>query len=251
MSTIPPTQPSKSYTNEVRSTLGTGDLIFIHSTSPAGVTIEQLEHELGLPAYSHVGMVINDNGNLFLFDAPGGGCCFTDPFVNYSDNRLHGQNPIHPGCRVAQLDDVLAYYVTKCDVDGFWFRHLSPVVTPTQFGALLTFINRVDGFPFPLGPVGNPEVSGIGLNFLAGQIKASLFSGTYFCAQLVADAYMHMGLLEMDGYPPNGYSPAAFDESGTPRLPLVPTASLTTTVFVNWDWTKPTTPGVDCQGDCP
>jgi hypothetical protein len=34
-------------------------------------------------------------------------------------------------------------------------------------------------------------------------------------------------------------------------LPLVPTASLTTTVFVNWDWKNPTNPGLDCQGDCP
>ena len=251
MSTIPPTQPSKSYTNQVRSTLGTGDLIFIHSTSPAGVTIEQLEHELGLPAYSHVGMVISDNGNLYLWDAPGGGCCFTDPYVSDPDNRLNGQSPIHAGCRVSGLDDVLAYYVTKCDVVGFWLRQLAPAVTPDRFEALRKFIDRVDGLPFPEGPVGNPEVSGIGLNFLAGQIKGSLFYGTYFCAQLVADSYMHMGLLAMDGYPPNGYSPAALGGNDPARMPLVKPATLSDTVFVNWDWKQPTTPGVDCgQGPC-
>ena len=46
---------------------------------------------------------------------------------------------------------------------------------------------------------------------------------------------MHMGLLEMEVFPPNGYSPAAFDMDGTDRLPLVKAATLEAAIFVKWD----------------
>ena len=72
-------------------------------------------------------------------------------------------------------------------------------------------------------------------NYLAGQEGMSVLYGTYFCAQLVADSYMHMGLLEMEGYPPNGYSPAAFGmDDGLGRLPLVNVA-LGVATPVDWD----------------
>ena len=70
---------------------------------------------------------------------------------------------------------------------------------------------------------------------MAGQDRASFFFGTYFCAQLVADSYMHMGLLDMELFPPNGYSPAAFTMDGTTRLPLVSPAKLGPVTFVKWD----------------
>lgn len=115
------------------------------------------------------------------------------------------------------------------------------------------FINRVDGLPFPSGPVPSwlkewvdPEVTGLGATFLAGNDRASLFFGTYFCAQLVADSYMHMGLLDMELFPPNGYSPAAFTMDGTDRLPLISPAQLGTVTFVEWDG-----PQKDSGDPCP
>ena len=48
MSTLPPTSPSKPY-SQVRSLLGTGDLFFLHGTSDAGVMIENLEQFAGWP----------------------------------------------------------------------------------------------------------------------------------------------------------------------------------------------------------
>ena len=51
MSTIPPTSPSKPY-SQIRSQLGTGDLFFLHGTSDAGVMIEKLEQDEGWPPYS-------------------------------------------------------------------------------------------------------------------------------------------------------------------------------------------------------
>jgi hypothetical protein len=146
---------------------------------------------------------------------------------------------------VSVLDDVLAYYATKVDVPGFWVRQLTSGVTADRFGALRRFINRVDGLPFPTGPGTDPAVTGLGANFLAGQDRASLFFGTYFCSQLVADSYMHMGLLEMEVFPPNGYSPAAFDMTDPTRLPLVKPATLGPVFFVDWD--RPTGSGTPCN----
>ena len=73
-------------------------------------------------------MVIEDGAGLYFWDAPGGGDCFPDPYAGDSDNRIYGKYPngVHPGCRVSVLDDVLAYYSTKVDVDGFWLRQLAP-----------------------------------------------------------------------------------------------------------------------------
>ena len=245
MSTLPPTSPSYPY-SQIRPTLNTGDLFFLHGTSKAGVMIEQLETAEGWPPFSHVGMVINDQGNLYFWDAPGaGGELFPDPYASDPDNRIHNKDPngVHDGCRVADLDSVLASYIKAVDVPGYWLRQLNTAVTPAQFQALRSFINRVDGMPFPEGPApswlekylkeGTPEVTGLGANFLFGQDRASLFFGTYFCAQLVADSYMHMGLLSMEEFPANGYSPAAFDMDGTNRLPFV-SAGLEPVKFVEW-----------------
>lgn len=233
MTTLPKT-PAVSYP-DIAPRLGTGDLVFLHGTSDAGVMIEKLETGLDWPPYSHVGMVIRDGDELYLWDAPGGGDCYPDPYVSDPDNRLHGQDATHPGCRVADLETVLTYYASRTDVAGVWIRQLRPAVSPDRFQALRLFINRVDGLPFPEGPGsagGTAEVTGIGMNYLAGQERASALFGTYFCAQLVADSYMHMGLLDHDVYPPNGYSPATFGMDDHERLRLVGPATLGETVFV-------------------
>jgi hypothetical protein len=241
--TLPPTDPAVPYT-QIRSTLGTGDLVFLHGTSPAGVMIENIEQRLGWPPYSHVGMVVRDGDNLYFWDAPGGGDCFPDPYAGDPGNRIYG-NKVHTGCRVSILDDVLAYYATKTDVQGFWFRQLTSGVSADQFAALRLFINRVDGQPFPTGPGSDPAVTGLGLNFTAGQDRASLYFGTYFCAQLVADSYMHMGLLAMEAFPANGYSPAAFGMDDPVRFPLVKPAAIGASFFVKWD--LPTGSGTPCD----
>jgi hypothetical protein len=241
--TLPPTDPAVPYT-QIRSTLGTGDLVFLHGTSPAGVMIENIEKGLDWPPYSHVGMVIRDGDDLYFWDAPGGGDCFPDPYAGDPDNRIYG-NKVHTGCRVSVLDDVLAYYATKTDVHGFWFRQLTSGVSDSQFAALRLFINRVDGQPFPAGPGSDPAVSGLGMNFVAGQDRASMFFGTYFCAQLVADSYMRMGLLAMEAFPANGYSPAAFGMDDPVRFPLVKPAAVGASFFVSWD--LPTGSGTPCD----
>jgi hypothetical protein len=228
MPVIPPVLYS-----QIRGSLKTGDLFFFYGTSPAGILIEDLESMKGWPPYSHVGMIINDQGNLYFWDAPGSGEQFTDPYASDPDNRIHN-TPVHGGCRVAPLDELLAYYATVVE-QPFGLRQLSAPVSAESFAALRLFINRVDGLPFPEGPGGKyfKEFTGLMANYLAGQERMTVLYGTYFCAQLVADSYMHMGLLESENYPPNSYSPAAFGRIDT-QMPFL-SVSLGTPVSVSMD----------------
>jgi hypothetical protein len=131
--------------------------------------------------------------------------------------------PITAGA-AGDVDAVLAYYITRVDVDGFWLRQLTSGVADDRFGALRRFINRVDGQPFPTGPVPSwlnwlagkkvdPSVTGLGANFLLGQDGASLFYGT--CAARRGLVHAH-GAARLEVFPPNGYSPAAFSMSNSP-----------------------------------
>lgn len=244
--TLPPTSNPIPYTT-IRPTLKTGDLVFLHGTSPAGVEIEKFEGLEDWPPFSHVGMVVRDGDDLYLWDAPGGGYCYPDPYASDPANRMFNK-PVHSGCRVAPLDSVLAYYKTRVDDNGLFFRQLGQAVTPAQFGALRIFINQVDGQPFPsigTDPDKGP-VEGLLANYAAGQLRSSSLYGSYFCAQLVAESYMRMGLLAMEDFPPNGYSPAAFAMTDPVRLPLIGGATLGDVHFVSWDWTKPVRDGVLC-----
>lgn len=215
---------------EIRKTLQTGDLLFFAGSSSLDYMIETLAWVAGDPAYSHVGMVIRDGENLYFWDAPGGGNTFPDPYTVNPNNRLYdkGQQIAHDGCRVAPLDELLAYYVTM-EGTHFWLRHLKPTLTADQLAALTIFINRVDGLPFP-----TPIDTGLPENYAAGQKGITLFAGTYFCAQLVADSYLHMGLLSADKWPANSYSPGALASSDAQKLPLVSPASLSEAIDVVW-----------------
>jgi len=68
------------------------------------------------------------------------------------------------------------------------------------------------------GPDGGP---GLLAQYKAGEDeRTTLWAGTYFCAQLVADSYLHMGLLDQSSTPANGYAPGAFASTDPSVLPL-------------------------------
>ena len=243
-----PTDP-RPY-EEIRPTLGTGDLVFLQTRSRQGRLIEEIERAFDLPAFSHVGMVIKDGGKLLLWDAPGGGKCFHDPYAaDHPDNRVR-YSPVHPGCRVSVLDEVLGYYKTKtkCGVHGFWVRQLEPPASDDRLMALRRFVDRVDGLPFPT----EHAYLAMAENFRAGQEGTTKYFGKYFCSQLVADSYMHMGLLEMEARPPNAYAPAHFGleptaDFGRTDPPRFVSATLGPAIFVAWD--MPTQDGQECEQD--
>ncbi len=225
---------------EIRGSLNTGDLVFLQGDPKnlIDLLIEDVDQIAGEATRSHVGIIINDSGSLYLFDAPGPGTCagvngcYADPYVGDPDNRLYGKTSpdgSHDGLRISPLDIVLKDYAAQMPGDQFWIRHLmSPTIGDAQFAALRIFIDRVDGLPFPSEWVGMPG------GFAAGQKSIQLFFGTYFCAELVADAYMHMGLLSMDQFPPNAYSPGTWTASDPTKLPLVGGATLGDSINVIW-----------------
>ena len=83
-----------------------------------------------------------------------------------------------------------------------WLRQLSADVTPAMEDALLTTIARMDGLPFPstgrlLGRVAR------------GRLHRKAPAELAFCAEVVAEAYTAMGLLD-GSRPANYYDPGRF-----------------------------------------
>jgi hypothetical protein len=229
--------------SQIRNQLQTGDLFTFEGHAPLDFMINLMEDG----TYSHVGMVLRDpSNNLWFWDAPGVGEIFPDPY--YPGGQAH------KGCRVANLDDVLAFYMKDMGTQTFSWRKLTPSIAGNSFTTLINFIRAVDGTPFPgsnvqfpawiiklfhqLFPSATPEELGLSvglfLTYLTGKVLKAEVSGYYFCAQLIADTYMQLGLLSKTPLPPNGYAPANFDDQPTP-MKLLGSASLGPVTVVNYD----------------
>jgi len=229
--------------SQIRSQLQTGDIFTFEGHAPLDWMINLMEEG----TYSHVGMVFRDqNNNLWFWDAPGEGQTFPDPY--YPGGQAH------TGCRVANLDDLLAYYMKDMAIQTFSWRQLTPSISGNAFTTLINFIKAVDGTPFPGSNVQFPAwiISlfqklfpsfteqqlglsvGLLLTYLTGKVLQAQVCGYYFCAQLIADTYMQLGLLSKTPLPPNGYAPANFDDQPTP-MKLLGSATLGPVTTVNWD----------------
>lgn len=194
---------------ELLETGGTGDLLIFQGKSPLDYMIQLEEHA----PYNHVGMLVRRPDGLFFWDAPGGGPGYPDPYRG---------NASHPGTRVAPLPALFRDYMA--DEVACFYRALSPALSDAQRAALDLFIDAVDGFPFPGDGWKLPDELNLGIgiqaSYFLGRHHHLTKAGSYFCAQLVADTYMHMGLLPPAPRPANGYSPADFGATDG-SLPLV------------------------------
>lgn len=248
-----PVIPAEQY-SAIRSQLNTGDLLAFDGTNPLDFMINLFEEG----SYSHVGMVLKDaSGNLWFWDAPGGGNTFPDPYWK-------GPGP-NPGCRVADLDVLLAYYMQYMGLKTFTWRQLTPSIPYGPGSALVDFITANDGTPFPgtncqlppgvlallqkcLGSNFQQDLQGVELglglllSYLPGAVLLVPTAGYFYCAQLVAATYMVAGLLPSPApppctnLPPNGYTPANFLDQPHP-LVLQNGASLSVPITVEWDGT--------------
>ena len=246
-----PVIPAVKY-SEIRSQLNTGDLLAFEGTDSLDFMIKLLEEG----SYSHVGMVLKDaSGELWFWDAPGGGKTFYDPYWTQP-----GQNK---GCRVAKLDTLLAYYMTDMQLKSFTWRQLTPSIPYGKGSPLDQFVGDLDGTPFPgdncelppllaamlmqlLGANYEKDLPGVKLGlgliltYLTGSLLRVPITGYTFCAQLVALTYMSANLLPPPGgpgdpaLPANGYTPAMFMDQPVP-LPLLGGAALSVGVTVEWD----------------
>lgn len=226
---------------QIRNKLQTGDLFSFEGHAPLDFMINLMEDG----KYSHVGMVLRDADNkLWFWDAPGVGQQFPDPYKG---------RQAHTGCRVADLDVLLGYYMQQMEIKTFTWRQLTPSITGSAFTKLVNFITKVDGLPFPgdgaklpawiialikeLYPSFNQKelnlATGLLLTYLTGKYLGEPITKYYFCAQLVADTYMHLGLLDTTPLPPNGYAPSNFDDQ--PKPIKLNGAKLGPVTTVTWD----------------
>jgi hypothetical protein len=212
--------------SQLKPTLKTGDVLLFQGQDILDWMI-QLESD---SPYNHVGMVVTPAPDQWCFwDAPGGGEQFPDPLID------NGNGPAHAGARGADLDTLLAYYMSTGVT--LYCRQISPAVTQQEMDALLTFIPLADGTPFPGQDVKLPDSFGLGvglaLSYAIGKMFNMTISDNYFCAHLIAQTYMSMGWLPTQGPPANAYAPASFGAAEF-NLPLIG-HTLSDTVLVNYD----------------
>ena len=83
-----------------------------------------------------------------------------------------------------------------------WLRQLTVAITPAMEDALLKTIARMDGLPFP---------STVGLmgRVARGRLHRRAPAELAYCAEVVAETYMTMGLLD-GSRPSNYYDPGKF-----------------------------------------
>ena len=190
----------------VRDQFQTGDILLFEGphNKPIDWFIQTVEGE----PYTHAAMLIRQDDDLYVWDAPGGGQEFMDPDTH----------TVHPGCRVSPLNDLLNDYM-KNEVGVYW-RQLQPGAAPDQVAAMNIFINAADGLPFPAQSLKLPDELNLGVGLSASYALGKKFqlthAGSFFCAHLVAETYMRMGLMAIHPNPANAYDPADFAGDSLP-----------------------------------
>jgi hypothetical protein len=107
----------------------------------------------------------------------------------------------HRGVQLHDLREAAVQWRDRYGQRG-WLRQLSVPVTPAMEGELLKTIARMDGLPFPstLGLVGRVA---------RGRLRRRAPAELAYCAEVVAEAYIAMGLLD-GSRPSNYYDPGKF-----------------------------------------
>jgi hypothetical protein len=105
------------------------------------------------------------------------------------------------GVQLHDLRAAVTQWMDRYEQRGWW-RQLSVEVTPAMEDALLTAIARMDGLPFP---------STVGLlgRVARGRLHRRAPAELAYCAEVVAEAYTAMGLLD-GSRPSNYYDPGKF-----------------------------------------
>ncbi len=206
--------------DELKPVLKTGDLILCHGMRKSSHISELLEGSF----WSHIGMVILPKDI---------GVDYTEPMYWESNTLLNLPDLIlkkpKTGPMLVDLEQRL-----KLDVsEGYdnYFRlvslksTMSPSFSDTQLKALKDFIAEAQKCDFP-----EPDYREY-LDYAAGKLlNLHIDKGNYFCSELAADTYIHMGI--MDGKrAPNAWMPKDFAKNN--RMPLNVPYSLEIGPFIN------------------
>jgi hypothetical protein len=189
---------------DIRDELLTGDLVLMQGLGIESEIIKVVEHS----PWSHVAMIIRISG----VDPPL--LWESTPLHFLEDTVLHSKKS---GARIVSLDERLRIGGMKKLYKVFALRRLKVSRTRIMMDRLRNYIENVHLLPFPTD-------WGLVKSYLKGKFLGEKEGApSLFCAELVAETYMHMGLLAFD-HPSNWYSPKDF--SSEVQLPLLKNARL-------------------------
>lgn len=191
--------------DEIRDTLRTGDLILFHGMSRNSKLNELLTDS----PWSHVGMVIRpedigikSSARLLLWES--------NTLVNLKDVEL---NEAKIGPMLVDLQQRLITDLEDKKDNLFKVRFNTCDISQEMLEKLKLFIKAVhmDTFPKTDFDLRKEFFEGVFLN-------KEVNNGDYFCSKLIADTYIHMGILTSK-YPSNSYGPKDFSSAGV--LPFI------------------------------
>lgn len=191
--------------DEIKDVLKTGDLILFHGM----LLSSEINELLTGSQWSHVGMVIrledigiNSSKRLLLWES--------NTLVNLKDVEL---NESKVGPMLVDLQQRLITDVKDKKDNKFKIRYNTCDISKEMLGRLKLFIKEVHSDTFPKTELDLKK------EFFEGRILGkAVGNDDYFCSKLIADTYIHMGLLTVK-YPSNSYEPKDFSSAGT--LPFI------------------------------
>jgi hypothetical protein len=171
--------------------LRTGDVFLFHGKSAISRKIERGTRS----RFSHASMVVRPDRARppMLWQ--------TGP-VKIVRDRLTRTD--HGGAQLGDLKEALLLMTSPEYGDQPYVRQLKVRRTPEFEQLAMLVIADIDGRPFP-------TMSQMLQQWKAGQGRRSESDRTLFCAELVAETFMRIGLLLLSP-PPNAYSPKHFSE---------------------------------------
>ena len=107
----------------------------------------------------------------------------------------------HRGVQLHDLRSAVTQWMDRYDQRA-WLRQLSLTVSPSMEDALLETVARMDGLPFPSTLALMGRVA-------RGRLRRRAPAELAYCAEVVAEAYIAMGLLD-GSRPSNYYDPGKF-----------------------------------------
>lgn len=191
--------------DEVKDVLKTGDLILFHGLRLSS----KIDEVLVESQWSHVGMVIrpedigiNFSEKLLLWES--------NTLVNLEDVEL---NESKIGPMLVDFEQRLITDVKDKNDNEFKIRYNTCDISKEMLEKLKLFIEKVHLDTFP------KTDSDLRTEVFEGRIIGKTVNNDeYFCSKLIADTYIHMGLLT-EKYPANSYEPKDFSSAAS--LPLI------------------------------
>ena len=172
--------------------LRTGDVFLFHGKSAISRKVERGTRS----RFSHAAMVVRPDPSQppLLWQ--------TGP-VKIVRDRLTRTD--HGGAQLGDLKEAVLLMSSPEYGDTPYVRQLSLARTPEFEQLAMMIVADIDGRPFP-------TMTQMMRQWKAGQSRRSESDRTLFCAELVAETFMRIGLLLLDP-PPNAYSPKHFSSA--------------------------------------